>query len=99
MKTISETHLCLPGIGYRRQSVSVAHDTATVPPARPASGMAGRAFFLPVRPTAKFLASEIPASVSAVIVGGLARLFFRPMNRRGRRLHRWLALNRSVIEL
>ena len=55
-----------------------------------------RFLFLPVRPTAKFMASEIPAPISVVIVGALASLFVRPMNRRGRRLHRWLALSQSV---
>ena len=75
MKTFREVHLWSPGAGYRLAHSSVAHDTATVPTSARGSWQAVRAAFLPVRPTAKFMASEIPASVSAVIVGGLASFF------------------------
>lgn len=68
----------------------VAHDTATVPPARQMSGITWRALLLPVRPTAKYMAREIPAPIGAVIVGGLAMCFPlwpKTNNRRGHRLH------------
>jgi len=62
------------GINTRaHQPIHFAVDTAArFPQALKAHGMALGALLLPVRPTAKFMASEIPASLSAVIVGALA---------------------------